>query len=131
MPFAPCLEPGFQASKVVARKRKNDAGIRPAGKHAKVSGRKPTTLKAPAAPKGIGAASSKVASLKVAPSHMKYMPKASAAPRASAPPEAGEPMKAVMSKNAATPAVSKVGVLRISTGMKSPSVEPSPAPNGK
>jgi hypothetical protein len=51
VPFGPCLEPSSKASKEALRKSKNDAGAKPAGKHTKVSGWKPTALKAPEAKK--------------------------------------------------------------------------------
>jgi hypothetical protein len=76
--YGPHLEPGSKASKEAMKKRKNDAGIRPVGKHAKVSGQKGTALKAPMATKRTGAASSKAAA-----SHMKYVSKAGATLRQS------------------------------------------------
>jgi hypothetical protein len=91
VPHGPHLESGSKASKEAARKTKNDAGARLAGKRVKLSGWKATTTKAPVAPKSMGAASSKATSSKAAPSQMKSVPKAGAAPRASVPLKAGAP----------------------------------------
>jgi hypothetical protein len=68
VPYGPRLEPGSEASKEVVIKRRNDVGAGLAGKCVKVSGQKVTALKAPAAPKGMGVASSKAAPSKATPS---------------------------------------------------------------
>jgi hypothetical protein len=47
VPYEPCLVPVSEASKEVAKKRKSDVGAGPAGKCAKVSGRKAMPLKVP------------------------------------------------------------------------------------
>jgi hypothetical protein len=106
MPYGFHLEPGFGASKEATKKRKNGAGVGPTRKHAKVSDRKATTPKAPAAPKGAGAASSKAAS-----SPVKSMPKAGATPRDNVSPKAGAPTNAVVPRSVATQAVPKARVL--------------------
>jgi hypothetical protein len=43
VPYGPRLEPGSNASKEAAIKRRNDAGAKLAGKRAKVFGQKATT----------------------------------------------------------------------------------------
>jgi hypothetical protein len=74
------LEPGTEASKGPVRKRKSYAGARPAGKQIKVAEKKKAAApKIVAALKGVGAASSRAAS--VPP---KAAPKAGAPPRAAA-----------------------------------------------
>jgi hypothetical protein len=128
--YGPWLELGSKASKEAVRKRRNDAGAEPTGKHAKVSGRKAM------APKGTSAASSKdafskVAPLKAAPSHTKPMLKAGAAPKASVPLKAGAPVKATVQKSMTMPAMKKAGVHRIGTGLKTQSAELSQVPKGK
>jgi hypothetical protein len=100
-------------------------------KYVKVCGQKTMALRAPMAPMGTGAASSKAAPSKVAPSHTKFVPKAGATLRASVPPKAGATVKATMPKSAATPAVPKAGVLKISIGLKRPSAELSQVLKGK
>jgi hypothetical protein len=131
VPYGPRLEPGSEASKNAARKRRNDAGAGPAGKCAKVSGRKAMATKAPKTPKGMGASSSKAAPSKSAPSHTKSVPTAGATVRASVLPNVGAPAKAIVPKITVMPVVPKAGLLRISTGLKGPSAEPSQVPKGK
>jgi hypothetical protein len=131
-PNGPRLEPGTEANKESAKKRKDDAGAGPADKHTKVSGWKVMAPRAFVLPSGSGAPSSKMALTKaiLAP-HTKYAPKASAPPRANAPPKVGAPTKTVVSKSVVAVAMSKAGVLRISTRMKRPSSDSMWAPKGK
>jgi hypothetical protein len=51
VPYGPRLEPGSKASKVAAKKRKDDAGAGLAGKHAKVPGRKVMALNVSTVPR--------------------------------------------------------------------------------
>jgi hypothetical protein len=108
VPYGPRLEPGSEASKEATGKRKNDSGIRPVGKHVKVSGRKAMALKVPTTPKGMGAASSKAPLAKAA--HTKAVSKGSVAPGASVPPKAGAPLRAAVSKITATVTTPKASV---------------------
>jgi hypothetical protein len=116
MPYGPHLEPSSEASKEAVKKRKNDAGTRPAGKRANMPIRKTVVSKALAAPKNMGAAL-----LKIASAHTRAAPMTGAPPRAGALPKASAPPKATVTKTAATPAAPKAGVLRVSIGVKRPS----------
>jgi hypothetical protein len=49
VPYGPHLEPGSEANKEAAKKRRNDVGAGPVGKHAKVSDRKAVAPKVPMA----------------------------------------------------------------------------------
>jgi hypothetical protein len=107
--------------KKLAKKRKNDADARLAGKCVKVSGRKAAVPKAPAAQKGTCAASSKAASL-----HIRSVMTAGGLPRVGASPKAAVP------KSTAMQAMPKARVLKISTGVKRPSsAEPLQVSKGK
>jgi hypothetical protein len=127
-----CLEPGSEASKEAAKKRRNDAGAGLVGKRAKVFGRK---VVAPMVPKGLSAAvlkapaaqkGSSVASSKASSSHARSVPKAIA------PLKTGAPPKAAMPKSVATQAMLMARVLKINTkGKWTASAEPSPMLNGK
>jgi hypothetical protein len=138
VPYGPRLEPGSEASKEAAKKRKDDADAKPTGKCTKVSSRKVMALKAPAVPRGLSIALSKMALVKATPTpHAKFAPKASALLRASvsskagAPSKVGAPTKAVVLKSTATVATLKDGVLRISIGMKRSSADSLQASKGK
>jgi hypothetical protein len=95
-------------------------------------------LKASAGPRGLGAASSKMALVKASPApHAKSAPKASELPRASVPPKAGAlpkvrtAAKTAVSKSVAAVAMLKGGVRRISIGTKRSSADLLQAPKGK
>jgi hypothetical protein len=128
VPYGPCLVPSSKASKETVKKR-IDAGARPVGKHAKVSGQKVKPPKATMTPKSIEVASSKAALVKA--THAKTVPKASVAPRASVPLGARTPSRTVVSKATTTVTTTKGWVLRINTRAKRQSAAPSPAAKGK
>jgi hypothetical protein len=135
VPYGPHLELGSEASKEAVRKRKDDAGTGPAGKHTKVYDWQAAALKASVMAKSIGAASSKAApskavSSKVASSRANPA-KADAAPKASAPPKAGAPVKAAVQKSAASLSVLKAGVLKVGVRLKWTSAGPAQTPKGK
>jgi hypothetical protein len=138
VPYGPSLELGSEASKEVAKKRKDDGGVVLAGKRAKVSGPKAMAPKASMALRGSGIVSSELALSKAAHArHTKSVLKASTLPRASVPPKAGAPLrveaavKGAVSKSMATVATSKAEVLRISTRTKRPSADSLQALKGK
>jgi hypothetical protein len=144
VPYGPCLEPGSEASKKAANKRKVDTGAGPTRKRVKVSSWKAMAPKARQAPRGSGTTLSKMALAKDAPApHAKSVlkasglprasvpPKSSVSPKASAPPNVGAPMKAIVSKSMVAVATSKARVHRISTRTKGPSADSLPARKGK
>jgi hypothetical protein len=90
----------------------------------KISSGTAMLLKTHAAPKNIGATSSKAAPAK-------SVPRDNVVAGASVLPKFGAPSKAIISKTMVTVTASKVGVLRISAGTKRSSVAPSHAAKGK
>jgi hypothetical protein len=110
-------------------KHKSDAGAGPVGKCAMVSGHNAVPSKAPAAPKSVCMASSKIMLMKA--THVKSAPKTSVATGAVVLPKPGVPSGTAVSKTAMTVTAPWAGVLNISTGTKRLATAPSPTAKGK
>jgi hypothetical protein len=133
VPYGPRLEPGSEACKEAAKKRKSDTGAGTSGKHMKVSGRKGMLAKASVAPKGMDAAPSKTVLAKA--TYTTQASKAGMVLGTSVPPRVATRSGVAVLKITVTVAVmvtmSRAGVLKISTSVKSPAAALSPAMKGK